>query len=99
MWVRTDEQTLRTQLIINILTLLGIMGSAAIWAYGIASYNADRQQRLDQAHLTAWQVINSAQGQQASGGRIEALEILSKDGVRLDRLDARGAYLGSINLA
>ncbi len=56
----------------------------------------DKRQKL--AHYQAWQMINSARGQTGSGGRIEALQDLVKDGVVLAGLDASGADLGGIKL-
>ncbi|NJM68321.1 MAG: pentapeptide repeat-containing protein [Acaryochloris sp. RU_4_1] len=48
--------------------------------------------RQKQSHNQAWQIINSAQKGE-SGGRVEALQDLVKDGISLARLDAHKAYL------
>ena len=40
--------------------------------------------RQQQAHNQAWQLIDSAAGQTGSGGRIEALQALAKDGVGVE---------------
>ena len=55
----------------------------------------DRQKRNQ---YEAWQVINSAQSQTGSGGRIQALEDLLRDGVDLEGVSASGADLSGINL-
>jgi len=55
----------------------------------------DRQKR---DHYEAWQVINSAQGQSGSGGRVKALEDLCKASVYLDGVAAPRADLSGINL-
>lgn len=55
----------------------------------------DRQKRNQ---YEAWQVINSAQGQTGSGGRIQALEDLNRDGVDLQGLMASRADLTRVNL-
>lgn len=56
---------------------------------------SERQKR-DQ--YEAWQVINSAISQSGSGGRIQALEDLNRDGVALEGVSAPGADLSGINL-
>jgi len=47
----------------------------------------------------AWQVINSAMGQTGSGGRIQALEDLNKDGVDLAGVAVPRADLSGIDLS
>lgn len=56
----------------------------------------DRKKR---EQYEAWQVINSAQGQTGSGGRIQALEDLNKSRVDLEGVSAPGADLSGVNLA
>ncbi len=58
--------------------------------------NVPEQQK--KSHYEAWQVINSAQNQRGSGGRIQALEDLVRDGVSLDGVVVSDAYLTKINL-
>jgi BTB/POZ domain-containing protein KCTD9 len=59
-------------------------------------WEAPKREKL--AHYQAWQMINSARGQAGSGGRIDALQDLNKDGVDLQGLDASGANLVDIKL-
>ena len=49
-------------------------------------------------HYQAWQVINAAQGKPGSGGRIDALQDLTRDEVSLDYVDLSGANLTNINI-
>jgi len=49
-------------------------------------------------HYQAWQVITLAQGQQSSGGRIDALQDLNKDEISLFAVDISGAFLPGIKL-
>lgn len=56
-------------------------------------------ERRKREHSEAWQVINSAQGQGGNGGRIQALEYLSKENVKLDGVTTPFADLTGINLA
>ncbi len=61
-------------------------------------YFLEAPERCKQAHYQAWQLINSAQGQTGSGGRIEALQDLNNDHVSLVGLAAPNAHLEGINL-
>ena len=64
----------------------------------VVSYFAESKDRIKQKHYQAWQVINSAQGKGGSGGRINALEELHKDGVPLVGVDVSDAFLQEVNL-
>ena len=61
-------------------------------------YFADTGNRTMQRHYQAWQVINTAQGKGGNGGRIEALEQLTKDHVSLTGVDVSGAFLRGVHL-
>jgi len=73
----------------------GFLVAAAV---GLVVYAWEAPMRQKQAHYQAWHIINSARGQQGSGGRIEALQDLNKDGVSLNGLTAKGANLSGIQL-
>jgi hypothetical protein len=64
----------------------------------VVLYFVERPDRIKQKHYQAWQVINTAQGKGGSGGRIEALEELNRDGVPLVGVDAQGAFLAGVQL-
>lgn len=64
----------------------------------VAFYFAEAGDRIKQKHYQAWQVINTAQGKGGSGGRIEALQELNKDGIPLVGVDVSGAFLQGIRL-
>ena len=61
-------------------------------------YFSESGDRLKQKHYQAWQVINTAQGKGGSGGRLEALQELNRDGVPLVGVDVSGAFLQSVQL-
>jgi hypothetical protein len=61
-------------------------------------YFGESGDRVKQKHYQAWQVINSAQGKGGNGGRIEALEELSADGVSLVGVDLSAAFLQGVRL-
>lgn len=100
-WHRISDQRLTgvIQAAASIATLiLFIYGLiAAIHYVTIDSPNIQAQARL-QTHLSAWQIIDVAQGQGGSGGRIEALQALNNDGVALDLVTITGANLNDIQL-
>jgi len=61
----------------------------------------EQQQAVDQRkakHYQAWQVVIAAQGQRSSGGRIDALEDLNRDGISLTGVDISKAYLPGLSL-
>ena len=66
--------------------------------FAVIVYFAGRDDRLKQKHYQAWQVINTAQGKGGSGGRIEALRELNRDGVPLVGADVAGVYLQNLSL-
>lgn len=80
--------------------VVSIIQNGAILTIAIAlgQYLLEAPKRVKQSHYQAWQMINSATGQKTSGGRIEALQDLVKDGVSLQGLDVSGAYLEGIKL-
>lgn len=79
---------------------LDILGQAARLTIIIAVvfYFIEAEDRRKARHYQAWQVINSAQGKPGSGGRIDALQDLNRDGVSLVGIDISGAYLPELNL-
>jgi uncharacterized protein YjbI with pentapeptide repeats len=70
---------------------LSILAGLIVFAVGIP-------EQKKRSHYEAWQVINSAQGQGGSGGRIMALQDLNRDRVSLAGLTADNADLRDINL-
>jgi uncharacterized protein YjbI with pentapeptide repeats len=86
----------------TVIQTLGALVSTGAIVYGVVTYFADLSQtqaqaRL-QAHLIAWQIIDVARGQPASGGRIEAMQSLSHDRVSMEGLGAPNAHLEFIQL-
>lgn len=81
----------------SFLEVLEYLGSFSILV-AVIFYFSESGDRLKQKHYQAWQVINTAQGKGGSGGRIEALQELSADGVPLVGVDVSGAFLQGIRL-
>ncbi len=77
--------------------MLEYVGTLSI-LIAVISYFAESDLRTKQRHYQAWQVINTAQGKGGSGGRIEALEQLNRDGVLLVGLDVSDAFLQRVEL-
>jgi len=79
------------------LEVLEYVGTLSI-LFAVISYFSESGDRVKQKHYQAWQVINTAEGKGGSGGRIDALEELSKDGVPLVGVEASDAFLQNIDL-
>jgi hypothetical protein len=82
----------------SFLEVLQYLGSFSVLV-AVIFYFSESGDRLKQKHYQAWQVINTAQGKGGSGGRIEALQELDRDGVPLVGVDVSGAFLQGIRLA
>lgn len=82
----------------SFLEVLEYLGSFSV-LIAVIFYFAESGDRLKQKHYQAWQVINTAQGVGGSGGRIEALQELDKDGVPLVGVNVSGAFLQGVDLA
>lgn len=94
-WIPLKTQLSFTGKLFFLALEKGFLVAAAL---GLFIYAWEAPIRQKQAHYHAWQIINSARGQQGSGGRIEALQDLNKDGVSLNGLTAKGANLSGIQL-
>ena len=81
-------------------SLLRVLAYAETFSVLIALifWIAEAGERRQQKHYQAWQVINTAQGKGGSGGRGEALQQLSADGVPLVGVDLSDAFLQDVRL-
>jgi hypothetical protein len=79
------------------LEVLEYLGTFSVLV-AVIFYFAETRDRIRQRHYQAWQVINTAQGKGGSGGRIDALQELNKDGVPLIGVDASQAFLQGVSL-
>jgi hypothetical protein len=81
----------------TLLEVLEYLGSFSVLV-AVIFYFAESGDRVKQRHYQAWQVINTAQGNGGSGGRIEALQELNADKVPLVGVDVSSAFLQGLNL-
>ncbi len=79
------------------LDILGHVGRLTI-IFAIFFYFYESGSRRKAKHYQAWQVINTAQGKSGSGGRMDALQDLNRDGISLVGIDISGAFLPELNL-
>jgi uncharacterized protein YjbI with pentapeptide repeats len=95
-WRLLREQSSPLQTISALIAMITI-----VWGVGQYLWTKAENDALQrtQAHYSAWLVVNSAQGQAVSGGRIDALEYLAREKVHLSNLSAPNAQLDRINLA
>jgi uncharacterized protein YjbI with pentapeptide repeats len=61
-------------------------------------YFMEADERRKARHYQAWQIINAAQGQLGSGGRVDALQDLIRDNVSLTYIDLSNAFLMRMDL-
>ena len=97
-WIEWLAETLvfwlRRLAILELITILGGLSVVvAAWQYITGS-----DERATAKHYQAWQVINLAHGKGGSGGRVEALQDLVRDGVDLSGVDLSGAWLQKISI-
>jgi|GEM_PF-2586423 len=77
----------------------GLLVAAIGGAFSVGHWVLGRSERKTQAIYQDWQVINSAQGKPGSGGRIQAIQDLYRQGEPLSGLSApKGAYLVGLHL-
>ncbi len=93
------------QVMVNLMKVLElgtfIFSAYQFWAgrrdRNLADVEQAERAKLD-SNYQAWQVINSAQGKGGSGGRIEALADLLRNGVSLAGINLDGAWLEDVQL-
>lgn len=90
---------------VNLLRLVEVTillaGVYQLWARRDERRKADEEAAKvarKAANYQAWQVVNSAQGKGGSGGRIDALEDLNRNGISLAGVRLDGAWLENIRL-
>lgn len=81
----------------SLLEVLEYVGRFSVLV-AVILYFAESGEREQQKHYQAWQVINTAQGKGGNGGRIDALEQLSHDGLSLTGVDGSLAFLQGVRL-
>jgi hypothetical protein len=79
---------------LEVLEYLGILSVL----FSVIFYYSEAADRKKQKYYQAWQVIDTAQAKGGSGGRIEALQELTADGVPLVGVDVSEAFLEGVQL-
>lgn len=97
--------TVWLQVVVNLLKVVELwalaFGAYQFWAGRKERKQADAEaaeRAIIDSNYQAWQVINSAQGKGGSGGRIEALRDLLRNGVSLAGINLDGAWLEGVEL-
>ena len=81
--------------------IIFVFGAYQFWANRRERLAADKVrnvQALTDSNYQAWQVVNSAQGKGGSGGRVDALANLVRNGQSLAGVNVDGAWLEGIDL-
>lgn len=76
---------------LELIAAFSLLVAVGSWCFGA-------EDRRKQRHQEAWQIINGAQDRGGSGGRVDALQDLARDGVSLHGVDLSGAWLRSVSL-
>jgi uncharacterized protein YjbI with pentapeptide repeats len=84
--------------ILQYASQLAIILAVISYAKGCTQRKMQAENQRKAKHYQAWQVINAAQGKPGSGGRMDALQDLNKDGVSLAGVDISQAHLPKLNL-
>lgn len=92
--------------LLDFLEYIGKLSILVAALHYLIEYPATKKQETKAAedarlskHYAAWQILNSAQGKEGNTGRADALQDLNRDGVSLERLSLKRAYIGdSIDL-
>lgn len=93
----TQQRSLLSQLDSLSSVATGFATLSGLVVVAVRAGEQRREQRVA-SHRDAWRVLIAAQGKPGSGGRLEALESLARDGVCLDGVDLSGAYLHFLRL-
>lgn len=103
--VQTAETSRFIDFIANLVKswqiIIFVFGAYQFWASRrerLASDKVRNEQALTDSNYQAWQVVNSAQGKGGSGGRIDALANLVKNGQSLAGVNLDGAWLEGVDL-
>ncbi len=84
--------------IVRTSAFISIIVGVIFYVVGCPQRRMQAENQRKAKHYQAWQVINVAQGKTGSGGRIDALQDLNRDGVSLALIDISNATLTGINL-
>jgi uncharacterized protein YjbI with pentapeptide repeats len=103
-WFLNFPKNVKLRLLKTVLLTSLEKGVLISLALTLFKYFQEAPKRQQQDHYQAWEIINSAHEQKASGGRIEALQDLNENGVELrdlvlDRANLSGIILDNGKLA
>lgn len=87
-WVRLNQST-------TLITLIVAVGAFLV-AY--VKFNEDRLKSDEDRISKAWDTVTKMAGKGSNGGQVNAIQILVRSGVVLDRVDLRNTYLVGANL-
>jgi len=84
--------------VFEVLGLAGILFAAVSLYFQCNAQEREAEDQREETQYRAWQLINTAQEDPGSGGRIQALENLHGDGVLLDGVGLSHAWLVGVKL-
>ena len=87
-WVRINQSA----------TIIALAVAIGAFAVAYIKFNEDRIKTDEDRISKAWDTVTKMAGKGSNGGQVNAIQILVKNGVSLDRIDLRNTYLVGANL-
>jgi len=87
-WVRLNQSA----------TIIALIVAIAALTIARVKFNEERLKFDEDRISKAWDTVTKMAGKGSNGGQVNAIQILVKNGVSLDRIDLRNTYLAGANL-
>lgn len=97
-WLNESMSKMDIFPVLEYLSKLSIIVALIVFIIEIPERSQQRETEQKRANYEAWRVILASEGKPASGGRIDALEDLNKQGIPLTNTNLSGAFLSEIKL-
>lgn len=87
-WVRLNQSA-------TIVALVVAVGALTV---SYIKFNEDKLKSDEDRISKAWDTVTKMAGKDSNGGQVNAIQILVKNGITLDKIDLRNTYLAGANL-
>lgn len=88
-WVRLNQSA----------TLFVLIVAVIAFKLSYDKYNEDRIKTDEDRITKAWDTVTKMAGKQSNGGQVNAIQILAKNSIVLDRIDLKNTYLRGVDLS
>ncbi|MEQ9670829.1 pentapeptide repeat-containing protein [Coleofasciculus sp. G2-EDA-02] len=97
-WLNQSMSKMDLFPVLEYLSKLSIIVALIVFIIEIPERVQQRETEQKRTNYEAWRVILASEGKPASGGRVQALEDLNKQGIPLTNINLSGAFLSDIKL-